>query len=112
MADHVAVLRDGQIIADGTPEDVLGDVHTDEDLESHFDTHLSIRETDRGRLHALLRERNPWLWFLVAVLLVLGIGTIIAMLTSGLLDMGTGGGQGAGNQTMLPIYDLITSNIR
>ena len=64
LAHHVAILREGQIIADGATNDVLGEVHSDDAFEDKFGCSLSYRESDPERLKALGTEysrtqRNP-----------------------------------------------------
>ena len=64
LADHVAILRDGQIIAYGTTREVLGEVHDDAAFEDKFGCLLSYRESDPERLKALgtdeaRTQRNP-----------------------------------------------------
>jgi ABC-type multidrug transport system ATPase subunit len=57
LADQIAVLREGEIIATGTAEDMLKDVRGDTTFEEKFGVALSYREADPERLKAMGTEQ-------------------------------------------------------
>ncbi len=89
VGQHLAVLRDGRIVASGDAGEMLSEVDELEDFEQRFGSTLSVREADPerlrlARLRASINERM-WLWLLVAVLIVIG-GATVAVLATGILD--------------------------
>jgi phospholipid/cholesterol/gamma-HCH transport system ATP-binding protein len=60
LAQQVAIMRDGEIIACGSTEEILVDVHDDATFEQRFNQTLSVRESDTERLRALQPESPRW----------------------------------------------------
>lgn len=88
VADHLVVLRDGYVIEEGQPSALLAEVHQQADFEQRFDTTLGFREADPENLRRRNYRLKPFQLILIAALLIIGIGTIIALLTSGIIDIG------------------------
>lgn len=57
LADQVAIIRGGEIVAAGAADDILRDVHDDKTFEERFGVELSFRESDPERLRALATEK-------------------------------------------------------
>jgi ABC-type multidrug transport system ATPase subunit len=60
LADQVAVMRAGEVIAHGPTGAVLGDITDDETFERRFRSRLSVRESDVVRLRALGTDNVRW----------------------------------------------------
>jgi ABC-type multidrug transport system ATPase subunit len=61
LGQHVAVLRDGKVVAEGSPSDVLDGVIDDESFERRFHTGLGgVAETDPLRLANLRTDQVRW----------------------------------------------------
>jgi ABC-type multidrug transport system ATPase subunit len=61
LADQVAVLRDGKVLAHGPPEELLDGVFDDETFERRFETGLGgVGESDPDRLANLGVEATRW----------------------------------------------------
>ncbi|HEY1972655.1 MAG TPA: ATP-binding cassette domain-containing protein [Pseudonocardia sp.] len=89
LADVVAVVRDGKVIAQGSPAEVLSGVDDDESFEQKFDTGLGgVVECDpqrtlRGWQQMTRRSRRLQI-ALVITLFVMGV-IVVWLLTSGLI---------------------------
>lgn len=112
LADHVVVLKDGQVLRHGDPAEVLKEVVDDDTYEQHFGTGLgghAEADPERNR-HGLVKlnlaENLRHLWLVIAFF-VLITAAVIGLLTSGVLDQGTGdnGGEGAQSSTHYPGVD-------
>jgi ABC-type glutathione transport system ATPase component len=104
LADQVVVLKDGRVAGHGAPGTVLKDVVDDDSYEERFGTPLGGNaEADPERNRRGLRKLNlvesrRQLWLVVAFF-VLAVATVVGLLTSGVLDQGTGDNGGEGAQT-------------
>jgi phospholipid/cholesterol/gamma-HCH transport system ATP-binding protein len=58
IADHVVVLDQGRVIADGDPANLLGDLEDGRGFEGRFHTRLSVREGDPDRLRRDAEESS------------------------------------------------------
>lgn len=88
VGDHLVVLRDGRVIEEGQPRALLADIHQQADFEERFDTTLGFREADPENLRRRNYRLDPKTLALIAIMLIIAIGTIVALLTSGILDIG------------------------
>ena len=60
LAQQVAIMRDGEIIACGSTDEILDGVDDDATFEKRFHQELSVRESDTERLRALQTDTPRW----------------------------------------------------
>lgn len=60
LAQQVAIMREGEIIACGPTDEILAGVHDDATFEKRYHQKLSVRESDTERLRALQTDSPRW----------------------------------------------------